>query len=168
MKSVTFLTALASLSLSACGQRGPVADNVNQSGNVVAAVNAANAKAAAVKPADLPPTEGPSANMRTAGETGGIPGALRGRWGLSPEDCTTTRGDAKGLLEITADQLRFYESRATPSAKVQTSADSLSGNFAFTGEGQSWTRYETLQLQKDKLIRTERDPMESFIYVRCR
>ena len=51
---------------------------------------------------------------------------------------------------------------------MQTSPDSVSGNFAFTGEGQQWEKYETLELQKDKLIRTERDPVASFTYVRCK
>ena len=96
-----------------------------------------------------------------------IPAALHGRWGLTPGDCTSTRGDAKGLLTIGADELRFYESRAVPAAKLETSADTISGDFAFTGEGQSWARYQALELQKDRLVRTERDPTDSFSYVRC-
>src|SRR5688572_30753552 len=29
-----------------------------------------------------------------------IPASLHGRWGLTPADCTSTRGDAKGLLIV--------------------------------------------------------------------
>ena len=76
--------------------------------------------------------------MRTAGEPGGIPAALRGRWGLSPADCTTTRGDAKGLLDITADELRFYELRASARPpRCRPARIRISGDFAFTGEGRT-------------------------------
>ena len=97
-----------------------------------------------------------------------IPAALHGRWGLTPGDCTSTRGDAKGLLIVSGDGLRFYESRATPVRNVQASADSVSADFAFTGEGQTWTKYQALALEDDKLIRTESSPMASFTYARCR
>ena len=36
--------------------------------------------------------------------------ALQGNWGMVPADCTSTRGDNKGLLRITATTLQFYES----------------------------------------------------------
>jgi hypothetical protein len=96
-----------------------------------------------------------------------IPAALQGRWALTPRDCTSPLGDAKGLLVISDSELRFYESRAIPAANVQTSPSSISGNFAFTGEGQSWTKNETFELQQGKLVRTESDPMTSFTYARC-
>jgi hypothetical protein len=96
-----------------------------------------------------------------------IPAALQGRWGLAPRDCTSTRGDAKGLLIITPDDLHFYESRAVPSADVDSDANSISGNFAFTGEGQSWTKYEALKLDKQVLTRTEMNPTASFSYAKC-
>ncbi len=93
---------------------------------------------------------------------------FHGRWGLTPGDCTSTRGDAKGLLIVAADKLTFYESRAVPKGNVETSADSFSADFAFTGEGQSWTRYQSLELQKGgKLVRTESGPMASYTYAQC-
>lgn len=67
-----------------------------------------------------------------------IPAALRGRWGLVSADCTSTAGDAKGLLTISADRLRFYESVAELGAVKSASADAVTADFAFTGEGQSW------------------------------
>jgi hypothetical protein len=97
-----------------------------------------------------------------------IPGALHGRWGLTPLDCTSTRGDAKGLLVVGSDNLQFYESRAVPGPNAQTGKDSISGDFHFTGEGQTWTRFESLALQGDKLVRTESNPMASFTYARCK
>jgi hypothetical protein len=87
---------------------------------------------------------------------------------MTPADCTSTRGDAKGLLIVSSDGLRFYESRAVPARNAQKSDDSFSADFAFTGEGQSWSKFQTLTLDDDKLVRTESSPMASFTYVRCR
>lgn len=67
-----------------------------------------------------------------------IPAVLQGRWGIVDADCTSTRGDAKGLLTIDADTLKFYESAATLGAIQSGSASALKAGFAFTGEGQSW------------------------------
>jgi hypothetical protein len=77
------------------------------------------------------------------------------------------RSDAKGLLVISPNELRFYESRAVPAPGVQADADSMSGNFAFTGEGQSWTKYESFKLDKQVLVRTETRPTASFSYAKC-
>lgn len=97
-----------------------------------------------------------------------IPAALQGRWGLTPVDCTSTQGDAKGLLVITSDGLRFYESRAVATGNVESDANSVSGDFDFTGEGQRWTKYEALEVQRDGLVRTESNPMASFTYAKCK
>ena len=77
------------------------------------------------------------------------------------------RGDAKGLLIISADDLRFYESRAVPASEIEASEDSISGNFAFTGEGQSWTQFQALKAQVNQLVRTETNPAASFTYAKC-
>jgi len=97
-----------------------------------------------------------------------IPAALHGRWGLTPGDCTSTRGDAKGLLIVGPADLKFYESRAVPKPDAQASADSISGEFAYTGEGQTWTKFQALELQGQQLVRTESSPMASFTYARCK
>jgi hypothetical protein len=169
MKGFTLLGA-AALTLAGCGGRDPVADNLNEAGNVTAVVNSANATARAATNASQSAAERDNPrppDPTVAAGRGGIPQALQGRWGMTPADCTSTRGDAKGLLTITRDQLQFYESRAIPKAKVQTGGTSISGDFTFTGEGQDWTRYETLQLQDGKLVRTESKPMASYTYARC-
>jgi hypothetical protein len=96
-----------------------------------------------------------------------FPAALQGRWGLTPADCTPGRSDAKGLLTITAGDLRFYESRAVPAADVTTDQMSAAGTFAYTGEGQSWTKYEALKVDRGRLTRTETKPSASFTYAKC-
>jgi hypothetical protein len=158
---------LACAAASACSQPGPVAKGAK---NTVAitptrqpvphanATGAPPANRAEMQPPPVPDAGKPPREL---------PAALRGRWGLTPMDCTSTRGDAKGLLVIGPSELRFYESRAVPTGDVQADQRSASGTFHFTGEGQSWAKYESLLLQKDLLIRTESNPTASFTYAKC-
>jgi hypothetical protein len=160
----TLFTCLAVAALAACGRPDPVASDAQNT----SALPSANT--AAPSPTGGPPTNvttSPASTSAPPAPAGTLPAALQGRWGLTPGDCTTSLGDAKGLLVVNSGELRFYESRAVPSPGIKTSPDSVSGNFAFTGEGQNWTKYETLELRDGKLVRTERDPGVSFTYVRC-
>lgn len=90
----------------------------------------------------------------------GIPAAMQGRWGLVPADCTSTAGDNKGLLTITGDTLRFYESVGTLGKIVDRNARRIVADFAMTGEGQEWTRRMGLDLHEGgkSLIRREQGP----------
>jgi hypothetical protein len=159
MKIVPVVFAIAALA--ACNRPDPVAENANN----VEALPTVNEPAP--NPSGAPPANAAEAQGSVPATAGRIPVAVQGRWGLTPGDCTSTRGDAKGLLVVSADRLQFYESRAVPSPGIQVDADSVSGNFAFTGEGQEWTKYQTLERQGDKLVRTERDPLAKFTYVQC-
>ncbi len=67
-----------------------------------------------------------------------IPEALRGRWGMVDADCTSTAGDAKGLLTIDAKRLTFYEAVAGLGTIKSASANAITADFAFSGEGQTW------------------------------
>ena len=147
---------------SACSRQDPVADNANGAA-LPQPKNMRVTDAAGAPPpqAQQEPVTGPSS------KTGIIPAALQGRWGLTPADCTSTRGDAKGLLIISASELRFYESRAVPGANVEAHADRISGNFDFSGEGQRWTKFEAIRAGGDKLVRTESDPETSYAYAKC-
>jgi hypothetical protein len=159
MKIVPVVFAFAALA--ACNRPDPVADNASD----VDALPTVNEPAP--NPTGAPPANAGEADGSVPAPAGRIPAAVQGRWGLTPGDCTSTRGDAKGLLVVEPDRLRFYESRAVPSPGIEVAADSVSGNFAFTGEGQEWTKYLTLERQGDKLVRTQRDPVATFTYVRC-
>ncbi|MFC0203739.1 hypothetical protein [Novosphingobium soli] len=86
-----------------------------------------------------------------------IPDAIRGRWGLVPADCTSTRGDAKGLLEVSADQLKFYESVAKLGEIKEAGESRIRATFAYTGEGQSWTQDVVLDVADDGRTMTRRD-----------
>ena len=76
-----------------------------------------------------------------------IPAALQGRWGLVPNDCDPSRDDAKGLLTIGPDSLRFYESRAILDMIKESNDSRIRASFQFTGEGMTWTRDEVLDVQ---------------------
>jgi len=155
------LVLILSAALAACGGRDPVADEAD-SAEALPTLNEADPS-----PTGGPPPPEKAAAANETGEASLIPAAIHGRWGLSPADCISTRGDAKGLLEITADRLRFYESVAVPAPNVLTTETSVGGDFNFTGEGQSWSKYQSLRLRHGRLVRTERDPVASFRYVRC-
>ena len=157
----TFLTCLAFAMVAACSRPDPVADDVANADSLPT-LNEVEAS-----PTGAPPVNAEATDGEAPTPASGIPSALQGRWGLTPADCTSTKGDAKGLLIVDTGSLKFYESRAVPSPGIQTSPDSVAGNFAFTGEGQEWTKYETLERKDHKLVRTERDPVATFTYVRC-
>lgn len=157
----TALTLLAAVALAGCGGGDPVA------------VNAANTDSLPMANQETPsPTGGrpPPENMVLNGiEAGGtaIPAALHGRWGLTPADCEAPAGNSEGLLTIDGGQVRFYESVAIPASTVVTGPGSIGGDFHFTGEGQSWTKYQSIRIRDGRLVRTERNPVASFRYVRC-
>ena len=147
--------------LNACGERDPVANNLVAVNLTSPTTNTAPA------PEGGPPSNGGGPAAPLPGPAAPIPAALHGRWGLTPGDCTSTRGDAKGLLTISAREMDFYESRAVPSPGVTAGSDSITGNFAFAGEGQSWTKFESFERRKDMLVRTESNPAASYTYAKC-
>jgi hypothetical protein len=142
-RTIFLLPAL--LALAACDGGTQGADVTTEE----AAANgdlAANSSVAPVEPDDAgtpAPTE--------------IPEAIRGRWGLVAADCTSTRGDAKGLLEIDAGRLRFYESVGTLDTVMDAEPTRLRATFDFEGEGMTWEREMVLDVQDDgsTLIRRE-------------
>ena len=153
------------MSMVACSGRDPVvADEANNLAAAPADVDVLPADESAITPTNEM-ENGAAEPVNDAART--IPASLHGRWSLTPADCTSTRGDAKGLLIVSAESLKFYESLGKPAGTLTTSADSASGDFAFTGEGMTWKRYEALELQDNKLVRTESSPMASFTYARC-
>jgi len=160
MLRIPFISCALVLAVAACGGRDPVDANAGSTAGLPdlnkSAPSASGEPHADTQPAS--PLPSPSVH---------IPAALQGRWGLTPADCTTALGDAKGLMVINDDELRFYESRAVPADRAQTDPDSISGQFAFRGEGQSWTRYEALKVDKQRLTRTETNPTASFTYAKC-
>ncbi|MDP1028032.1 hypothetical protein Q5H91_12480 [Sphingomonas sp. KR1UV-12] len=78
-----------------------------------------------------------------------IPVAFQGRWGMVPNDCDPKMDyAAKGLMTVTADRLRFYESRATISDAKQAGTV-LTATLSFSGEGQTWQQQARMTLLDD-------------------
>jgi hypothetical protein len=148
--------------IAACSKREPVDKHANNTAGLPV-INDLVPDASGA-----PPAKAPAGSAQQSAPAVRIPTALQGRWGLAPNDCTSTRGDAKGLLVIGPDQLTFYESQAVPGSGAHGDSDSISGNFRFTGEGHTWIRFEMLMLQGKELVRTESNPMASFTYARCK
>ena len=171
MKALLGLIPLAFvLGAAACGKNEPVAEEAENAANLEAVVAEANATAEAVREqADAtPPAPGtnqsePMAPLPTPG--GVIPAQYQGRWGMVPGDCTSTRGDAKGLMTIGDTSIKFYESTATLTEQRPAIATSFSGLFAFRGEGQSWEKVMTFTRTGNSLKRADQDG--SFTYRRC-
>ena len=160
----TFATvALLALALVAC-QQG-TNDNI--------AIDESNSLNADVE--TLPPDESVADESNASGNaampvppnpvTADIPTEYHGRWGMVAADCTSTRGDAKGLIDIGDQTIKFYEAIATLKERRPAIATSFSGMFAFTGEGQSWEKVMTFTRTGDMLERAEQDGR--FTYKKC-
>lgn len=160
MIRLPFISCFALLAIAACSTRSPV--------DAEAKANAPLPVANAAAPTAIGEPHGktvPAKPSPTPAAT--IPTALQGRWALAPSDCSSANSAARGLMVVTADDLHFYESRAVPASDVGVDASSIGGNFAFTGEGRSWTKYEALKFANHRLTRTEINPTASFSYAKC-
>jgi hypothetical protein len=96
-------------------------------------------------PAEEPTVE--ASDIAAAPASAIIPVALQGRWGLVPADCTTTRGDDKGLMKVNEKTIKFYESFATLGAINESGPTRLAARFAYEGEGMEWNRDLTMDVQ---------------------
>ena len=105
-------------------------------------------------------SQAPDAGETALVDTSAIPPMLRGRWGLVPADCTSDRGDAKGLLTVGADKLEFYESVAELGDVKRIDPSEVTGAFAFSGEGQTWDLEVTLKSPDGgkTMVRTDKGP----------
>lgn len=156
----SYLIIAMTAGLAACNN-GPVDEPPTVEDGATSAVISEDAvPAMPPAPSATVPTENGGDMTDDASDDGAeamIPAALQGRWGINDADCTTTKGDDKGLITVSANQVRFYESIANL-GKVSESSDSrIAADFAFTGEGQSWSRGMILDVQNggNVLVRRE-------------
>ena len=162
MYRIPFISCLAVLTIASCSARNPVDQTANPATTARLPTINAPAPSSVGEPHGNTEPARPLPSPSTA-----IPASLQGRWGLTPAACMPGRSDAKGLLVVTRDGLDFHVSRAVPAADVASDAKSISGKFAFSGEGRSWTKYEALKMNKHTLVRTEMNPTASFTYAKC-
>ncbi len=157
------LLAAALLALAACQQSTPAEEE-----QPTPDAAAPGATEAAANPSA---TETGTA-FEGAAESGDIPSAIQGRWGLVPADCEPARADAKGLLVIAPRRLEFYESAATLTDISESAPSRVRASFAFTGEGMSWQRDMALEVEDGgrTLVRREFGDdaaTEPFRYTKC-
>ena len=148
------IPAAVALALAACQQ---AADDGN-----IAIDESANAAGAEIE--TLPPSETSEA-AAPAPRQATIPAQYHGRWGMVAADCTSTRGDAKGLIVIGERDIRFFEATATLVEQRPAIATGFAGFYRFTGEGQNWEKVVTLKRSGDRLTRT--DDAGNTNYKRC-
>ena len=98
-----------------------------------------------------------------------IPPSFVGRWGMTKADCDPDSMAVKGLLTITPDALKFWESKGRVQRIVHHSPYDISLDLDLTGEGQSWTNTTrlTLDAATTVLIRTEAGKPDHYRYQRC-
>jgi hypothetical protein len=165
MKRIAIASALLAIALASCQREDP--NNI--------AIDEGNKAASEIEtlPPDETATNEDEANA-TANEalptppdaaTAAIPAQYHGRWGMVPGDCTSTRGDNKGLITIADRTVKFYEATATLKEQRPAIATSFAGLFGFTGEGQSWEKVMTFTRTGDTLKRAEESG--TFTYKRC-
>jgi hypothetical protein len=171
MKAILATIPLAFiLTAAACGKSDPVVEDAENADGLEQVVAEANAAADAIRNTadETPPAPGTNQSEPSPPDPvpgGVIPARYQGRWGMVPADCTSTRGDAKGLITIGDTRIRFYESTATLTEQRPAIATSFSGQFAFRGEGQAWEKVMTFTRTGDRLTRAEEEG--TYTYTRC-
>jgi hypothetical protein len=152
---------LASIAIAGCSSKPAEQDTPEEQ---------AGSEAASTTSVAAAPSETPAAQASLG--AGKIPAVLQGRWGLVAADCTSTSGDAKGLLLIDPEKLTFYESVGKLGEVKERGDNRLRANFSFTGEGMEWNREMVLEAQNEgkALVRQEfgADAMPAPLkYARC-
>jgi hypothetical protein len=155
------IAALAALPLAACGDSSEAEPRAEQTATVADAA-----------PQDAVPDAAATPLARQPSDPQAIPAPLQGRWALAEADCTAPRGEAKGLLRIGPEELTFYESVGTITDIEEAGAGGIRGEFSFTGEGMTWSRDITLELQDggQALVRREHGEgaaPDPFRYSKC-
>ena len=112
---------------------------------------------------DTPPRIGaPAPNPKTA-----IPSTMHGRWGLARADCAGESGVTKGLIAISAENIRFYNSVATPLRTHEISPRGIRAEFAFLGERGTWTGPMFWAVEGRTLVRIDSEADSRLVYTRC-
>jgi len=163
MRRTAAAAALLAIALSACQRQDPNNIAIDEGNN-------ANSQVETLPPDETVTNEvSVSENAETAippeAVSAAFPAQYHGRWGMVPADCTSTRGDNKGLITIGDTTVRFFEAVATLKEQRPAIPESFSGLFSFTGEGQNWQKVMTFTRTGDSLKRAEEEG--TFTYKRC-
>lgn len=162
----SLLLAATTLTVSACQKPAdaPALDNVTIR-NTVEEVTPADMSNAA----DAGNTTQGAPDATATRAEKGLPTAFLGRWGMVENDCDLSRSDTKGLVTVSPESLKFYESLGTLKSMEAVAPTEVKATFAFSGEGQEWTKTMTLKLENGgtTLVRIEQDPAATFRHKKC-
>jgi hypothetical protein len=160
MRAIALLTVAVALAGCHRGDQSSGADNRAEAAidNAVAS----NRAAATLNGLPVPPPKAQAVVNE-------IPPSFVGRWGMTKADCDPDSMAVKGLLTITPDALKFWESKGRVQRIVHHSPYDISLDLDMTGEGQSWTNTTrlTLDAATTVLIRTEAGKPDHYRYQRC-
>ena len=156
MRRAAFLLLLP---LAACGgasdadyNRVEVPEKEAEAQNAIDAAVEQNGAAATAR-AGVPVTAVP----RNTARDRALPKEFQGYWGVTPNDCELANTNATGRINVDADRIRFFESRARVVDVVSRSTYAVTVDLRFEGEGQTWQRRTILSLENGgtALVRTE-------------
>jgi hypothetical protein len=157
------------LVLAACGggseadyNRVEVPEAVAEAQNAIDAAVIANGAATTAR-AGVPVTK-PSAN---AARGRALPKEFQGYWGVTPNDCELANTDATGRINVDADTIRFYESKARVLDVLDPSPYAVTTDLRFEGEGETWQRRTEWKLANGGTTLVRRDGGQTVRYSRC-
>lgn len=159
------MLAAAVMALSACGEPAKTPD---EAANTASNASMGNTPSLPQEAAQVETTNTASTDNDRDIPTI-IPAEFHGRWGLAKNDCPGGATGGQGLLTITGDSLKFYESVGIATKLTTVAPREITGMFDFTGEGQSWQNAITLSLDANgsSLIRKQADAPETYRYTKC-
>jgi hypothetical protein len=101
-----------------------------------------------------------------------MPAAMRGRWGLTADDCAPAPPRREGLIEVEATGMRFHESRARLREVAEIGPRRIVAAFEYRGEGRTWVLRERYDLMDGDRALVRRDAgraprLEADLYLRC-
>ena len=151
-------TLLLLLPLAACGGGGADYNRVEVPEKEAEAQNAIDAAVAQNGAATTTRTGVPvSGATPNAARNRALPKDYQGYWGVTANDCELANTAATGRINVDADTIRFYESRARVLDVDASSPYALRVDLRFSSEGQTWQRRTLLRLENGgtTLVRIE-------------
>ncbi len=96
-----------------------------------------------------------------------FPTEFLGYWGAGDNDCELANTAATGRINIDADTIRFYESRARVQRMDRHSQQEVAVDLRFSGEGQSFYAPEVYRLDAGGTALVRTSPTATQRYRRC-
>ena len=96
-----------------------------------------------------------------------LPKEFQGYWGRTADDCELANTAATGRINVDADTIRFYESKARVLDVIEASPYAVTAGLRFEGEGETWQRRSELRLENGGTTLVRTDGGQTFRYARC-